>query len=1621
MALPNKYVYDGPQYVIEATGGYRTTQNFDTVHRLPETAINQYDVTGSVEVLYDVRTFNTMIGINKDLSNVGVTSYNFYDMSTNMLHYDSLILTASQFVAGLGNDVSNIISVGYYDSLYSDFAAYVEQYFGFQIETGLGNNIYGTASLYQGLNTFNPNDGIFDASAFLHIITGVPVNEKGGFIDDLSGSITVSNITRLLRFACDANPFGNRDPVTGTTASDPNNPSNYGVTDGFFADDMIFIPDNGIQITLNLAIQAGTFTSTAQSTTAEFAALQDASFNAHTTSDGSIFSESSALSNTGISRTLSAPLLIRLANLTNASNATFFVTLGTTDATTVELIFNGVYSSVTVSRNGETVVANSTDKSYTDSGLNPASTYSYVLQPYIGTSAGVPFAIDATTSIPPPPPPALAISNMNSFMYGTKTPNSIQLLFDGVYSYVSIERNAFTIVSSLNDTSYVNTGLVPNTAYMYKITSYGSTNVAGTQLSFTTYSLAKVNAITTTSIGENSIILNVAGAYTSYNLYRSDHGTTPLTSSAITTASYTDSGLNINTTYTYSVVAYNATGDSTPSTETWAFKTLPKLNLITTGIKTATTIQLIFSGLYEYLSVARSDGKIVAATLYDTSCTDTGLSADLSYSYTATPKNSSGSGTAITDTFFTLPDLAGSIAITAYSSQYIQFSLGGIYYYIKLYRNGSLVQDHIYSGTTSYTDSAVQPNTQYIYQFVPYNHLDQSGTAITITQTTLATLSQFYVGNESTNSTKLLFDGSYSYVNLVRTDGGLQTNVYGDISYTDTNVSPDTPYTYSATPYDVFGNANNAQSLTIKAYTLALLTTGSLVIGQVTGTEVQLGFSGTYDYVDICRNGILLESHVTNKNSYTDLSVQGNTDYTYTIIPYNLDEPYNVPGSQASINVTTLPLIQSPIQYTSSATSIQLIVLGKYDKYDINRNGVSYVTDVTDSSFSDTNLDDDYLYTYIFTPKSHGGLIGATVNISVYTLPTLATLAAGTITSTSIVLNFTGDYQYVDIVREGIVVATNIRDTYQDVSLNSNETYSYSVIPFNPYDVSGTPLNLTGVTTYPSIQSFSTRDLSTNSIGMTFPGYYDYVKLERSDGGISGGGLTINNLYDTSYQDTTNIHPNTMYSYTVTPYHSDGMLYGNPLTLTTYSLPTIHGFAVISASTTSNSIELTYDGSYGYVNIFRTMGQGTTNIPEQIAYKYTNTSFVDVSLNGNSDYSYQIVPYNVSPYDTSGAPAFVNVSTFPNVDSSVNEIVTSSSIYLQFTGNYDYVTITENSTLIVSHLADTSYTDIGLISNVGYIYIITPYHANGIEGDISGIPLTLPIIYTLAEANSSPGSITNSSVLLNITGSYSSVGIFRNSGSSGREMIEVGYISPNGDIIVIDAYTNPEPVMVSWDDPTMDPDADPYGILDPSGNPPESHMDFQVIVLGTRDIASSIRNDAFTDVGLKSNTIYTYSVVPYNAVGIAGESSPVIINTHPKLTTFYADPIIGSTTSVKLVYDGSFDHVDIYRNDELDISNITTYSYIDEGLISAYYPYNYSVIPYNVSGQSDVPLTLTLSTLPLLVAGSFVVTNIASTSITLAFDGQYNYVNIYNTTLGPDASAVSVHNNGKKFINSNLQ
>jgi hypothetical protein len=303
----SSFVFTGNYFAFTASGGFFMQQGFQTISQLTEASFNSYDMTNAVQVLFDVSRFNSKLGITKDASNSVITSTS-YNETTETFPNDSITISSTDFKTGISSP-SKIVSVGKYSTLFSDFINYIHMYFGYA---------GGFASIFNSGTTYDICGGVFNADSLYKLINQSSANSGNGvYVSDLSGSITISNINQLLRYAVDGNIFGNRDPSGNNgsrKASDPSFNYNYGVGDGFMAGDLIFVP-NGTQITLNLNIAAEAYLpiNNIGASSSSLATLNTNQQNTYR-SDGFSGTETTTASLTNINRVVTAPLLIRLAN-----------------------------------------------------------------------------------------------------------------------------------------------------------------------------------------------------------------------------------------------------------------------------------------------------------------------------------------------------------------------------------------------------------------------------------------------------------------------------------------------------------------------------------------------------------------------------------------------------------------------------------------------------------------------------------------------------------------------------------------------------------------------------------------------------------------------------------------------------------------------------------------------------------------------------------------------------------------------------------------------------------------------------------------------------------------------------------------------------------------------------------------------------------------------------------------------------------------------------------------------------------------------------------------------------------------------------------------------------------
>ena len=269
-------------YAFGATGGFEMERGFDTIKQHEHEAPVYVDVTDSIQVLMNFETFNGLLGT--------------FDPITDTFPNDEIEISAEAFTAAI-DSAEKVFSVGKYATLYSDFQDYVSKYF---------DTAGGFSSLFAGASEFeiDPIEGEssnqFTGASFVALLTGSVQDASGRYVSDLSGAITISNISKLLKYVVDGNVFGNRNPED----------SNWGVGQGFQPGDLIWVPA-GTQVVLNLAIDAealNPINNVGPSSTFGGSATTSESW----TSDNELFTRETVATTTLITRTVKAPLLIKL-------------------------------------------------------------------------------------------------------------------------------------------------------------------------------------------------------------------------------------------------------------------------------------------------------------------------------------------------------------------------------------------------------------------------------------------------------------------------------------------------------------------------------------------------------------------------------------------------------------------------------------------------------------------------------------------------------------------------------------------------------------------------------------------------------------------------------------------------------------------------------------------------------------------------------------------------------------------------------------------------------------------------------------------------------------------------------------------------------------------------------------------------------------------------------------------------------------------------------------------------------------------------------------------------------------------------------------------------------------
>lgn len=204
--------------IIIGTGGFDVDISFQKVENLSylKASISDYDITNSLHLKFDVRVLNNKLGLYKDSTNTSVIS-TLYDQALETFPYFSIDVSYSEFVNVISE--SDIISLGSFEQIYSDFNYQVKRYFHFPNDALLFDN--GSRKI------MNKNE--FTKAELIRKFYDVTIDENGNASPSFTGNFNIYDVNTVLKVLVESDPFSNRG----------NN--NYTMQDGFIAGDKILV------------------------------------------------------------------------------------------------------------------------------------------------------------------------------------------------------------------------------------------------------------------------------------------------------------------------------------------------------------------------------------------------------------------------------------------------------------------------------------------------------------------------------------------------------------------------------------------------------------------------------------------------------------------------------------------------------------------------------------------------------------------------------------------------------------------------------------------------------------------------------------------------------------------------------------------------------------------------------------------------------------------------------------------------------------------------------------------------------------------------------------------------------------------------------------------------------------------------------------------------------------------------------------------------------------------------------------------------------------------------------------------------------------------------------------
>ena len=854
--------------------------------------------------------------------------------------------------------------------------------------------------------------------------------------------------------------------------------------------------------------------------------------------------------------------------------------------------------------------------------------------------------------------------------------------------------------------TYSDSNVTPNTAYSYTISAVSSIGEGAQSASTSGQSGVPPSQITTftaTPVDSSRIKLDWAApndngyAITSYKIYQ---GSSQVGTTAGLT--YTDTGLQNNTTYSYTVTAVNIGGEGTQSaaqTATTATPLSPPTNAYTE--EHVTSVNVTWDKVIGAVNYTVERDGVSLGTTSDFWFIDNTASASTSYVYKVYANSSAINGfvgtTSNVTTAPATPHQYVTVTPTAPSSNAYTIDM------YELHRNGSMV-GYLEPNNLTYEDHDVSLGTTYTYQVRAHNLLGWSqlspvGSVTTWNVPSIITTLSGSVGSPIIiNWTAPATDKPITLYTIYR-DGSLLATTT-NLTHSDSSVAAGNTYVYTATATSVVGEGIQSAGLSLQAGTVSTVPQNALATTQtgntisfswtapssnggvpVTGYNPQVSTDGGTTWTDLLTTPSVSTSFAhtgltTGQNySYQVLAINsvGNSPYTASVSTVAGDAPSQVTGlATTAVSDTAIDLAWNVPANNAYSISV----------YNVLRSvdGTTWTSlTSTTNSYSDTGLTADTVYHYKVSAVNilGTGPESAVSQQRTFGLPDPVTSITLTPQSTTqIDLSWTqpnlngfplSAYTVQYSTNSGTTwttLATQTSTTYSSTALTQNTVYDYRINTTNSFGNTDGSANT--ATTYPiATNVISGTSQSDTSIQVTWNaiagnGSVQY-SLERSaDSGVTWTPVSIY-LTGTTHTDT-GLTPLTGYNYRVSSVNSAGL--SSPSissnTVTTFGVPDIPTNLALTAllnaeikldwvaPTTTNGAPVT---SY---NIERSTNGSTWSV---LVNNVSGLTHTDTSLTTSQVYYYKVSANNL--YGTSGFSTSANIMA-SDVPSQVTGLVATS-------------------------------------------------------------------------------------------------------------------------------------------------------------------------------------------------------------------------------------------------------------------------------------------------------------------------------------------------------------------------